>query len=133
MQTQLTSGLSKSNSKFQTEIRFYLAVLFLVIAFFQAGPVEAKKARIASAPPILEAEQEKIIKEEVLKFLRENPDRNPGEGWLFLARHYNELGQPDKSINLIKSIVRAVPVEPGLKFEAQLLLVDILKEKKGTR
>ncbi len=96
-----------------------------------ALPVPAKKTvRVATAPAFLTQDQDKLIKKEVLTFLRKNPERKPGEGWLFLARQYRELGQTDRAIEVLRQALRAAPVPDEQKWDAQLELGRILVERK---
>ncbi|NLI75752.1 MAG: tetratricopeptide repeat protein [Candidatus Riflebacteria bacterium] len=95
------------------------------------GLVEARpKAKVATAPAFLPEEQNQVLREEVLRYVRENADRKPGEGWLFLSRHYHDLGQPDQAMEFLRRVVRADTVAPRVKGEAQLLLAEILTAQK---
>lgn len=101
-----------------------LAVTFAVQA--DARP----RREVATGPAFVAREQDEAIKRDVLRFLREHPSRRPGEGWLFLSRQYKELAQPEPALELIRTLVRSVPVPIDLKCEAQLLLSEILVDQK---
>ncbi|HNV68744.1 MAG TPA: tetratricopeptide repeat protein, partial [Candidatus Ozemobacteraceae bacterium] len=108
--------------------------LLMILCLLWAGaamPLWAKKAaRIATAPAFLTQDQDKLIKNEVITFLRRNSERKPGEGWLFLARQYRELGQLERAADVLRQILRAAPVSEEQKWDAQLLLGQILVERK---
>ncbi len=113
----------------QTLLRRLLPALFLLLAL--PGLAGARpRAKVATAPAFLPEEQDQLLRQEVLRFVRERADRQPGEGWLYLARHYDDLGQPEPALEFLRKVVRAETVGPRIKAEAQLLLADILAKQK---
>ena len=110
------------------------ALGFLALLAVLAGPavpVHAKgKVASPTAPLFQQEEQDALTKAEVLAFLRTSPGRNIGEGYLFLARHYRELDQPERAMEFLKTLVRSDPIDAEYKAEAQLLLAEILLDRK---
>jgi tetratricopeptide (TPR) repeat protein len=95
------------------------------------SPVSAKKnSRAASTTTILSGEQDKVLKQDILGYLRENSPRQSGEGWLYLARRYRELDEIEKAIALLKKTVRTERIPFPVRNEAQLLLAEILSDRK---
>ncbi len=80
-------------------------------------------------PALIKAQHERN-KSEIMAFLRETPTREPGERWLFLAKYCADLDDPDGARELLRRVVRAVPVAAERKWEAQLLLAEILEKQK---
>ncbi len=76
------------------------------------------------------AEQDKVLRREVMKYVAANDIRQAGEGWLYLAHHYRELKQPQRSMAFLRTLRRSEHLNPRLLWEALLLNADILKEQK---
>ncbi|EKD82045.1 MAG: hypothetical protein ACD_39C01505G0001, partial [uncultured bacterium] len=100
-----------------------------IFAAPEKKPVEsaAEKAIKAEAE---QKEQDQLLRREVMDFVKENQGREPGEGWLYLAGHYRELKQPDRSMLYLRTLLRSEHINPRIVWEAMLLNADILKEKK---
>ena len=75
-------------------------------------------------------EQDEILRREILSFVKSHPERESGEGWLFLANHYRELKQPDRSLMYLRTLLRSDHIKPEILWEAQLLYADIIREDK---
>ena len=75
-------------------------------------------------------EQDELLRAEVMGFVKENADRQAGEGWLYLAHHYRELKEPERSLMYLRTLRRAEHINPRLVWEAILLNAEILKEQK---
>lgn len=113
----------------QSFLRRWLPVLMMLLAI--PGLATARpRAKLATAPAFLPEEQDQLLRQEVLRFVREQADRQPGEGWLYLARQFDELGQTEPALEYLRKVVRAETVGPRVKAEAQLLLADILARQK---
>jgi tetratricopeptide (TPR) repeat protein len=77
-----------------------------------------------------QAEQDQILRKEVISFVRSYPDREKGEGWLYLARQYRELKESDRALMYLRTLLRSDHIKPEITWEAQLLFAEILKERK---
>ncbi len=75
-------------------------------------------------------EQDKLLRREIMGFVKGNADRQAGEGWLYLAHHYRELKEPERSLMYLRTLRRAEHINPRLVWEAMLLNADILIERK---
>lgn len=75
-------------------------------------------------------EQDQLLRREIMDFVKENQGREPGEGWLYLAAHYRELRQPERSLLYLRTLLRSDHISPRLTWEAMLLNADILKDQK---
>jgi len=88
------------------------------------------RAGNASQPAFLQSQQDELVKNEILKYLKDHPERRSGEGLLYLSRHFKEMKEPDKALEYIQDIVRSDPVPLNLKCDALLLMVEILTDDK---
>ncbi len=133
--------MSATNQNNQRHFRFSAILLiffFLLVSNFaiSAEDKEAeKKKRKSRAKDLLreakrKKEQNQILKKEILDFVREKPDRDAGEGWLYLARHYKELREPKRSLIYLRTLFRADHIKPSVVWEAKLLHAEILEEDK---
>ena len=109
---------------------------FLVVAVLLAVAVAVvcqarPRVKVATEPAFLPGEQNEILKKEVLEYVRENAAREPGEGWLFLSKHYDELEKPEQSLDFLQRIVRTDTIDPRLKGEAELLMAEFLTKQKN--
>ncbi|HPT45735.1 MAG TPA: tetratricopeptide repeat protein [Candidatus Rifleibacterium sp.] len=75
-------------------------------------------------------EQDEILRRAVMDFVKDNQNRQAGEGWLYLAHHYRELKKPERSLAYLKTLRRSEHLNPRLLWEALLLNADILKDQK---
>ena len=75
-------------------------------------------------------EQNNLLKQQVIDFVKENQDRQTGEGWLFIARNYFELKQYDRAKKQIDTLIRSEEISPRMVWEAKLLLDEIYKATK---
>ncbi len=75
-------------------------------------------------------EQDALIKQKVMGFVVENQDRQPGEGWLFIARYYFELKQHDRALKELDTLIRSDEINPRMVWEAKLLRDEIYKDQK---
>ena len=98
-------------------------------AAVDSKPVESK-AEKAIKTEAEQNEQDQILRREVMGFVKKNQGRDPGEGWLYLAAHYRELRQPERSQLYLKTLLRSEHINPRLIWEAMLLNADILNEQK---
>ncbi|MDD3147269.1 MAG: tetratricopeptide repeat protein, partial [Candidatus Riflebacteria bacterium] len=87
-----------------------------------------EKVRELTSEELLE--QDRLLRREVMGFVKGNSDRQAGEGWLYLAHHYRELKEPDRSLMYLRTLRRSEHINPRLLWEALLLNADILKERK---
>ncbi len=71
-----------------------------------------------------------ILRDAIMGYVWDNQEREPGEGLLYLAKHYKELGQHERARDYIKNILTADPVNLTIKWEATLLDAEICKEIK---
>lgn len=130
-QTLQTRVLSPSTKEVACG-RFFIALL-LLFSFFVVVPADVfarGKNATASVPIGKPGEQDAILKAEVLDFLKKQPERKIGEGYLFLARHYKALELPDRALPFLQTLVRSEPAGAEEKAEAQLLMAEILEDKK---
>ncbi|NLF95373.1 MAG: tetratricopeptide repeat protein [Candidatus Riflebacteria bacterium] len=88
---------------------------------------KAEKAIKAEAE---QKEQDQLLHREIMGFVKENQGREPGEGWLYLAAHYRELRQPERSLLYLRTLLRSEHINPRIVWEAMLLNADILNEQK---
>lgn len=95
---------------------------------------EAVEPKTASASAELSSaellEQDKLLRREIMSFVKGNADRQAGEGWLYLAHHYRELKETDRSLMYLRTLRRSEHINPRLLWEAILLNADILVERK---
>ena len=75
-------------------------------------------------------QQDISIRREVMKFVKKNGERQPGEGWIFLARHYFELKQHDRALAYLNTLIRSEEINPRMVWEAKLLRDEIYKDLK---
>lgn len=75
-------------------------------------------------------QQDEILRREILGFVKAHPDREKGEGWLYLANQYRELKQPDRALMYLRTLLRSDHINSEITWQAQLLFADILKEDK---
>ncbi len=75
-------------------------------------------------------EQDKLLKQQVLEFVKDNQDRQSGEGWIFIARNYFELKQYDRALKELDTLIRSEEINPRMIWEAKLLADEIYKETK---
>ena len=74
-----------------------------------------------------EAREDKmILRKNILGFMKDNIDREAGEGWLYLANHYKELNQLERAREYVDKILRTNNVNVAIKWEASLLDSEIL-------
>jgi tetratricopeptide (TPR) repeat protein len=116
----------------KTILRFPFRALFLLVLSlpFVVQTGETRDRSIATAPVILESDQQQVLRKEVLNYLRQNPGRKAGEGYLYLARFYHELDQTDRALEALQEVVRADPIDIALKYRAQLFMAKIFEDKK---
>ena len=76
-------------------------------------------------------EQNKVLKDEIIGYMRENIDRSPGEGWLYLARHFFELRKPKRSLIYLRTLFRSDHVKSEIKWEGKLLQAEIFEKDKA--
>jgi tetratricopeptide (TPR) repeat protein len=112
-------------------------LIFLVLFLSNFSMALAKKNANLSlkkkSPEELRLEklqQDEILRKEIMSFVKAHPEREKGEGWLYLARQYRELKEPDRSLMYLRTLLRSDHIEPEITWEAQLLFADILKEDK---
>ncbi|MBF0542841.1 MAG: tetratricopeptide repeat protein [Candidatus Riflebacteria bacterium] len=107
--------------------------LFLILILLANSYCVLAKGKMAtqSVPIAKEGEQEVLLKNEVLTFLSENNCRKAGEGYLFLAKHYIELENSDKALEVLKTLVRAENIEPQYKWDGELLAAEIYEKDKN--
>lgn len=85
-----------------------------------------KKARVIED----QKKQDEILRREVMGFVKSSYNRQAGEGWLFLAQHYRELRQPDRSLMYLRTLLRSDNIDPRIVWEALLLNSEILFDRK---
>jgi hypothetical protein len=80
-------------------------LIFLVLFLSNFSMALAKKNANLSlkkkSPEELRLEklqQDEILRKEIMSFVKAHPEREKGEGWLYLARQYRELKEPDRSL-----------------------------------
>jgi len=110
-------------------------LLLLVLPVARSDSEPTKTSAKSSAEKALEVaadqkEQDEVLRREVMGFVKNNQGRDAGEGWLFLANHYRELRQVDRSLMYLHTLLRSEHISPRIVWEAMLLNADILKERK---
>ncbi|GAB4280636.1 MAG: hypothetical protein Kow0029_25280 [Candidatus Rifleibacteriota bacterium] len=112
-------------------------IVFVLCIFMQVSASRAAKTeknlKKKKTPQELREEQRKqdeILRKETISFVRKNTNRDAGEGWLYLAKQFRELKDTDRSLMYLRNLLRADHIKPEITWEAQLLLADILKERK---
>lgn len=75
-------------------------------------------------------EQYALLRQDVMRFVKANGERQPGEGWLYLARYYLELRQYDRALDYLRTLIRSEEINPRMIWEARLLNDEIYKELK---
>ncbi|NCB38275.1 MAG: tetratricopeptide repeat protein [Erysipelotrichia bacterium] len=74
--------------------------------------------------------QDQVLRDEILKYVKTASERDAGEGWIFLARHYRELRELDRSLLYLRTLLRSEHINPRITWEAMLLKAEILEERK---
>ncbi len=110
-------------------IAFILAWHCQAAVAVESKPAESKATKAIKAEAE-QKEQDQILRREVMAYVKENKGRDPGEGWLYLAAHYRELRQPDRSLLYLRTLLRSEHINPRIVWEAMLLNADILNEQK---
>lgn len=131
--------INKSAKDFCPVLCYLLLCCFLLTLqnLSAAGETEQSKAKKEESQAKREErvladqkQQDQILRDEVLGFVRKNFDRQAGEGWLFLARHYRELKEPDRSLLYLRTLLRSDNISPSLTWEALLLNAEIHDDRK---
>lgn len=124
--------------KLQKQFNFYNIVKSLVLFFLVtslsaavAADSDREKAVEKLREKVKKTEEEQklqnqILRREVIDFVRDNADRETGAGWLYLARHYLELDQPERSLMYLRTLLRSDHIQSDLISEARLLRAEIL-------
>jgi len=115
-------------------IRFSVFVLALaclsqsIATGSEEKKLSAKEKKLRAAED--QKKQDEILRREVMGFVKSSHNRQAGEGWLFLAHHYRELRQSDRSLMYLRTLLRSDNIDPRIVWEALLLNSEILLEKK---
>lgn len=115
-----------------TVLIILLTTVFVLLppSFAKKNDSRLQKKKSPEELRLEQLEQEEIMRREVMSFVKANPEREKGEGWLYLAGHYRELKQPDRSLMYLRTLLRSDHIKPEITCEAQLLFADILREEK---
>lgn len=116
---------------------FCRVICFFVVICLLAAPqsLSAAKKNANNKKDKVEKEladqklQDQILRHEIIGYARQNFNREAGEGWLFLAQHYRELKEPDRSFMYLRTLLRSDHINPRLVWEAMLLNADLLKDR----
>jgi tetratricopeptide (TPR) repeat protein len=112
---------------------FVLALVFAGSCELSAQTKSGKAGRSTEKNELKAAEQkqqDQILRDEVMGFVKTGFARDAGEGWLFLARHYRELREPERSMTYLRTLLRSDNISPALTWEALLLSADIFNDRK---
>lgn len=112
---------------------YFLLLMFMLSAqpgAFAAAKTQLSKAEKQARIVAEQKQQDQILHREVLGFVKKNFDRQPGEGWLYLAQHFRELRDFDRARMYLRTLLRSDHINPRLTWEALLLNADINVEKK---
>lgn len=90
--------------------------------------LKGKKSGVPDEAELLK--QDQLLRKEIMGFVKSSSDRDAGEGWLYLARHYKEFKDLDRSQMYLRTLLRSEHINPRLTWEAMLLDSEILRERK---
>ncbi|NLM17085.1 MAG: tetratricopeptide repeat protein [Candidatus Riflebacteria bacterium] len=98
-----------------------IALLALTAAFYgNMSPLPASEN---------DRKQETLLRREVMDFMKKSENREPGEGYIFLAGYYRELNKVPQALEQLDKTLRASVISPSLKWEARLMRADIYREE----
>ncbi|MEW6709266.1 MAG: hypothetical protein AB1403_05520, partial [Candidatus Riflebacteria bacterium] len=124
--------MKKSQGRHFAALLVLMAMCWILPTCLTAAKTEAGRIKKKTPEELKkqELEQNEVMRREVMTFVKENPDRDTGEGWLYLGRHYQELKQPDQAMVYLRTLLRSDHIKPEVKWEAQLLFAEILEKDK---
>ncbi|MFZ5951774.1 MAG: tetratricopeptide repeat protein [Candidatus Rifleibacteriota bacterium] len=124
--------MKKSQGRQLAALLALMAICWIFPTVLMAARTESGRVKKKTPEELKkqELEQNEVMRREIMTFVKENPDRDTGEGWLYLAQHYKELKQPDQAMVYLRTLLRSDHIKPEFQWEAQLLFAEILEKDK---